>query len=194
MKCLLNYLTAEQLQQTKMISLQKEEILFNEGDLCESVGLLLEGEVEITSFSYTGNEIIFNRLVPGMVFGNNLLFSSEPHYKGSVIAKKPAKIALIYKNTLISLLKDNEEFMLEYLKIQSDTAKQLNNKIKLLSIASAEERFFYYLNSSGGTIDYQSVTKLASILSLQRETLSRLLTKLKKENKILKTKHYIKSI
>ena len=194
MKYLFDYLSAEQLKQIKMISLQKEEILFNEGDVCQCVGLVLEGEVEIISFSYTGSEIIFNQLTPGMMFGNNLVFSSDPHYKGSVIAKKPAKIGLIYKNTLISLMKNNEGFMLEYLKIQSDTGKQLNNKIKLLSLASAEERFFYFLNSQGGRIYYQSITKLASALSLQRETLSRLITKLVKDNRIQKTKHYIKSI
>ena len=192
MKDLLTHLSVEELAKVKMINLQKEEILFNEGDLCESVGVVLDGEIEIASYSYTGNEIIFNRLTSGMVFGNNLVFSSDPHYKGAVIAKKPAKVGLIYKNTLISLLKTNEEFMLTYLQLQSDTGKQLNNKIKLLSLSSAEERFLYYLHSEGGVINYQSVTKLASILFLQRETLSRVLARLIKEKKIVKTKHTIK--
>ena len=193
MNNLLNHLNQEELKQVKIINLQKEEILFNEGDVCESVGIVLDGEIEIVSYSYTGNEIIFNRLSSGMVFGNNLLFSSDPHYKGSVIAKKPAKIGLIYKNSLISLLKNNEKFMLTYLQLQSDTGKLLNNKIKILSLPGAEERFLYYLHSEGGKIEYESVTKLAALLSLQRETLSRVLAHLIKENKITKTKRLIKS-
>ena len=194
MKNLLDTLTPEQLKQIKVVELEKEQILFNEGDFCESIGIVLNGEIEITSFSYTGGQVIFNRLNAGMVFGNNLLFSSDPHYKGSVIAKKPAKIGLIYKNSLISLLKTNDEFMNLYLCLQSDTAKELNSKIKLLSLPGAEERFLYYLHSKGGRIEYHSVTRLATILSIQRETLSRVLNRLVKEKRILKRKNIIKEI
>ena len=194
MNDLLKRLTSEQLKEVKIVTLQKEEILFSEGDLCECVGIVLEGEIEITSYSYTGNEIIFNRLMPGMVFGNNLVFSSDPHYKGSVIAKKPAKVGLIYIKSLISILKSNDEFMILYLQYQSDTAKQLNAKIKLLSLPGAEERFLYYLHTKSGQIEYQSITHLATTLSLQRETLSRLITKLIKNKRIVKTKHTIKAI
>ena len=194
MKNILDTLNPEQLKLVKIVGLEKDEILFNEGDLCESVGVVLDGEIEIVSFSYTGNEIIFNRLTKGMVFGNNLLFSSDPHYKGSVIAKKPAKIGLIYKKQLISLLKTNDEFILMYLQFQSDMGKELNAKIKLLSLLGAEERFMYYLHSKNGAIEYQSITKLASALSLQRETLSRLITKLIKQKKITKCKTQIKAI
>ena len=194
MKNLLDTLKPEQIKQVKIVELDKEEIIFNEGDFCESIGVVISGEIEITSFTYAGGQLIFNRLSDGMVFGNNLLFSSDPHYKGSVIAKKPAKIGLIYKNSLISLLKTNDEFMNLYLRLQSDTAKELNAKIKLLSLPGAEERFLYYLRSKGGKIEHHTVTRLATILSIQRETLSRVLNRLIKEKQIVKTKHTIKEI
>ena len=194
MSNLLETLTKEELSKVIIVSLIKEQILFNEGDQCESVGIVMEGEIEIVSYSYGGKEIIFNHLYPGMVFGNNLIFSSNPIYKGSVIAKKPAKVALIYKNTLISILKSNNVFLLKYLQYQSDMGKDLNGKIKLLSLDNAEERFFYYLHSQNGIIAFQSITKLAAVLSLQRETLSRLISRLVNEKKIIRDKHYIKQI
>ena len=192
MRSLLETLTKEELERVKIVTLKKEQILFNEGDVCECVGVVSEGEIEITSYSYGGKEIIFNHLVPGMVFGNNLIFSSSPLYKGSIIAKKPSKVALIYKNQLISLLKTNNDFLLKYLQYQSDMGKDLNGKIKLLSLDNAEERFFYYLHSQNGIITFSSITKLASTLSLQRETLSRLISRLVKENKLIKDTHVIK--
>ena len=192
MRKLLETLKKEELDKVKIVSLNKEQILFTEGDTCECIGVLIEGEIEIVSYTYGGKEIIYNHLIPGMVFGNNLIFSSKPVYKGSIIAKKPSKVALIYKNQLISLLKSNEDFLLTYLQFQSDMGKDLNSKIKLLSLDNAEERFFYYLHSQNGVITYSSITKLASALSLQRETLSRLVSKLVKENKIIKEKHIIK--
>lgn len=194
MNNLLQTLTKEELKSIKIVSLNKEQILFHEGDKCECVGVVIEGEIEITSYSFEGKEIIFTHLYNGMIFGNNLIFSSEPIYKGSIIAKKSAKVALIYKKTLISLLKTNDDFMLIYLQYQSDMGKDLNAKIKLLSLDSAEERFLYYLHSKKGTINYSSITKLASEVSLQRETLSRLITKLVKEKKIKKDNHLIKLI
>lgn len=187
-------LNQEELTKVKVINLNKEQILFNEGDVCECVGVVISGEVDILSYSFGGKEIIYNHLSSGMVFGNNLIFSSEPRYKGSIIAKKPAKIGLIYKKELISLLKSNEQFMLYYLQYQSDNTKQLNDKIKLLSLDNAEERFLYYAYVHGNQIEYTSITKLAISLSLQRETLSRLISKLIKDNKIIKENHIIKII
>ncbi len=194
MDTLLNTLSENELKMIKIVSLTKEQFLFNEGDLCECVGIVIEGEIEITSYSYSGKEIIYNHLLPGMVFGNNLVLSSDPTYKGSVIAKKPAKIALIYKKQLISILKTNDDFLVKYLQYQSDMGKELNGKIKLLSLDNAEERFLYYLHSKNGVINFSSVTKLASILSLQRETLSRLISKLVKKKIIIREKHIIRIV
>ena len=194
MSNLLETLKKDELVKIKIVSLSKEQILFHEGDVCEHVGVVIDGEIEITSYSYGGKEIIFNHLYSGMVFGNNLIFSSKPVYKGSIIAKKPSKVALIYKNQLISILKNNDDFLLKYLQYQSDMGKDLNGKIKLLSLDNAEERFFYYVHSQNGVITYSSITKLASVLSLQRETLSRLISKLVKEKKIIKDNHLIKVI
>ena len=191
---LLKTLNQEELAKVKTINLNNGQILFNEGDVCECVGVIISGEIDILSYSFGGKEIIYNHLTPGMVFGNNLIFSSEPRYKGSIIAKKPAKIGLIYKKELITLLQNNEQFMLSYFKYQSDNTKQLNDKIKLLSIDNAEERFFYYAYMNDGKIAYSTITKLAATLSLQRETLSRLLSKLIHDKKIIKEKHLIKVI
>ena len=48
MKNLLDTLKLEQLKQIKIVELDKEEIIFNEGDFCESVGVVISGEIEIT--------------------------------------------------------------------------------------------------------------------------------------------------
>lgn len=191
---LLNTLKTDELNRLKIVTLSKEQILFNEGDICQSIGIVMEGEIEIISYTYGGKEIIYNHLEHGKVFGNNLIFSSNPVYKGSIIAKKPSKVALIYKNQLISLLKSNDEFLFKYLQYQSDMGKDLNGKIKLLSLDGAEERFLYFIQNQNGIIHYHSITKLASELNLQRETLSRLISRLIKENKIIKEKHIIKII
>ncbi len=173
-------------------SLKKDDILFYELDLCECIGIILEGSVNITSYLEDGKQIIYNIINKDGIFGNNLLFSSNPYFKGDIQANCDTKIALIYKNNLIKLLQSNEQFLIEYIKNQSNFAKQLNSRIKLLSIDNAEERFYYYLHENNNIINIESVSELSRNLNLQRETVSRLLSKLIKENKIIKTKNIIR--
>lgn len=184
-------LKEEEQKLVKTVNLKKGEILFHEGDICECVAVVLEGEISIVSYSYHGNEMTYNELKPFMLFGNNLLFSSDPRYKGSVLAKKAAKAGLIYKKDVLFLLKNNEEFLNLFLKYQSDIGKSLNAKIKLLSFTNAKERFLYYLYINNDVIEYETITKLASSVSLQRETLSRLISSLEDERIIKRNRKKI---
>ena len=191
MKNILDLLKPEEIKEIKYVSLEKEQILFNENDTCEHVSIVIKGEIEIVSYAFNGKEIVYNQLSEGMIFGNNLLFSSDPHYKGAVIAKKASKVALISKKSLLTLLKSNEEFAINYLRYQSDMGKELNEKIKLLSLSNAEERLLYFLYQRGGSYRFKNVTQFAKRIFLQRETLSRLLTKLEKEQRITRKNNLV---
>ena len=124
----------------------------------------------------------------GEIFGNNLIFSSEPVYRGNVVAKEKAVVAFINKENLLYLLQNNQEFLNLYLQAQSDKAKALTARIQLLSFTNAEERLFYYASKNDGVIIFKNVTTLAATLGVQRETLSRLLTVLVKKHQIKKEK------
>lgn len=185
-------LTENEKQYLLLRKLQKDETLFHEGDRCRQIGIILKGSVAIVSYLSDGEEIIYNRLSEDGIFGNNLLFSSDPCYKGNVIAQSnDTLIALILKEDLIRLLKDNEAFLSEYLRIQSDQGKQLNSRIRILSTDSAEARFFSYMHDHHDSVTYPSVSDLAKDLYLSREALSRLLSRLEKEKRIIRERKTI---
>lgn len=185
-------LTENEKQYLLLRKLQKDETLFHEGDRCRQIGIILKGSVAIVSYLPDGEEIIYNRLSEDGIFGNNLLFSSDPCYKGNVIAQSnDTLIALILKEDLIRLLKDNEAFLSEYLRIQSDQGKQLNSRIRILSTDSAEARFFSYMHDHHDSVTYPSVSDLAKDLYLSREALSRLLSRLEKEKRIIRERKTI---
>ena len=166
--------------------LRKGETLFYENDRCGEIGIVKYGKLLITSYPENGNPIIYNRLKEDDMFGNNLLFSSQPFYKGDVIAESDSGIILIKKDVLIGFLEENTDFLLAYLQIQADSGKRLHSRIRLLSIDSAQERFITYLRENGNTITYSSVSDLADDLFIRRETLSRLLSKLIKNKVVIK--------
>ena len=170
---------------------KKNQTIFKEGERCEYVFVIIEGKVEIVSYSFSGKEVIYNTLERNQIFGNNLVFSSDPFYKGDVMSLTDSTIVFIKKEDLLVLLSKNQSFLKEYLKIQSDFGKYLNSQIKLFSIDSAKERFEYYLFINKGEIEFKNITSLARSLNLKRETLSRLISKLEKENVIKRSLHHI---
>ena len=185
---ILNVLNKKEHRLVKGYQIAKGNIIYHEGDICESIGIIISGKVDIVSYSFEGKEMLINSLKAGEIFGNNLLFSSSPIYRGDVIAKEKCVIAFISKENLEYLLQNNKEFLELYLQAQSDKAKSLTGRIQLLSFPNAEERLFYYASKSNGVITFKNVTTLAATLGVQRETLSRLLTTLIKRHLIKKEK------
>ena len=185
---LLQVLTKKEHKLVKGYQVTKNSVINHEGDLCENVGVIISGKVDIVSYSFQGKEQILNSLKAGDIFGNNLIFSSEPIYRGDVIAKEKCVIAFINKENLIYLLQNNQEFLTLYLKAQSDFGKSLNARIQLLSFTNAEERLQYYASKNDNVIVFKNVTTLAAQIGIQRETLSRLLTSLVKRHLIKKEK------
>ena len=185
---LLNVLSKKEHQMVKGYQIAKGNIIFHEGDACESIGIIISGKVDIVSYSFQGKEMLINSLKAGELFGNNLIFSSSPIYKGDVVAKEKCVVAFINRENLIYLLQNNKEFLELYLQAQSDKAKLLTGRIQLLSFPNAEERLFYYASKNHNVIEYKNVTTLAATIGVQRETLSRLLTSLIERHLIKKEK------
>ena len=185
---LLNVLSKKEHQMVKGYQIAKGNIIFHEGDVCESIGIIISGKIDIVSYSFQGKELLINSLKAGEIFGNNLIFSSLPIYKGDVIAKEKCVVAFINKENLVYLLQNNAEFLDLYLQAQSDKAKLLTARIQLLSFPNAEERLLYYASKNHNVIEFKNVTTLAATLCVQRETLSRLLTSLVERHLIKKEK------
>ena len=156
-------------QKLERRSYKKGETIFFEGDECKTIGVVEQGEVSIKSFFANGKEVVYNTIQKGQMFGNNLIFSSNPHYRGDVISEQEAIIFFINKESLLSIMQKDGEFLNLYLTRQSDFSKTLNLKIKLLTISAASDRLIYFLTINKNKIQYKSITKLANELYLTRE-------------------------
>ncbi len=189
---LLSCLSKEHRKFVKGLSIKKGYSLFKEGDTCDSIGIVVSGEIDIVSYSIEGKEIVYNSITPGNLFGANLVFSSEKEYMGDVVAKEKSTVAIIKKADLINILQTNQDFLLEYLNKQSDFSKVLNSKIKVLSYESSEDRLLVYLGMNDNQIAIKSVTDLAATLCMTRESLSRCLSRLEKKHLIKRKGNVIK--
>lgn len=189
---ILNFLNKKELYAVKYKTLRKNDILYYENEECNEIGIVLSGSLIIKSSLVNGHEIVYKIINKNDIFGINLLFSNDNHYKGDVISLEDTRIALIAKEDIINLLHSNKNFLNVYLQIQSNIGLKANEKIKLFSFNKAEDRFLFYLSINNNAIEYSTITNLAKELGLERETLSRLITRLIKNKKITKDQKTIK--
>lgn len=154
----------------------KNEVVFNENDECDSMGIVLEGKLLIASYTYNGTEILFNNINKNGLFGHSLIFSSSPFYKGKIISESNSKVAFINKERLAKVLKD-PAMLNDYLSIINDELLKTKEKTRILAFDSTTDRLLYYLTIHDKIV-IESISSLAKSLSVTRESLSRTLKKL----------------
>lgn len=162
-----------------------------EGERCNAIGIVMDGHLEISSSTIEGNEFIIQELWNNDVFGDVLLFTSSPIYPGTIRCLSSCKIIFIDERQLLHLLQKDSLFLINYLKVISNKAFLLNERVKLLSQPSIREKIFFYLKrqsilqKSNHIKLSMNKEKLAQLFNVSRPSLSRELIALRDEKKIV---------
>lgn len=175
----------ENLNNFNFIKYKKGTVIFHEGTTCKYACFVKDGIVRIVSHLINGNEIQFNRIKNGGVFGDMLLFSNNPIYQGDVIAETDVELYLFNKNDILNLLTSDRNFLINYLERISENGKKAKNDIKILTFKSVDDRLMFLLDINQGKIKYKTISDLANKLFVSRESLSRAIHKLEKDKVIV---------
>ncbi len=168
---------------------KSNEIISQEMDFCNNLGIILEGEVKLVHFTHDGKEIVLASLSENQLFGDFLLFSSDPYFPGHLIATKESRVVFIDKENVQCLLKHYAPFNEYFLNQLSDKAVNLNMHNKLLNLSNLREKIVFYLEKEQARLKKHKVlmhnkTRFAQYLNVQRPSLSREL-KAMKQSKII---------
>ena len=109
-----------------------KSLVFFEKEKCEYLALILEGEIHISTLTYNEKEYTITVLIKYDTFGEFLLFSDDPVYLGDIIASPNTKLALISKDNLLTLLKD-QTILQNYLLMLSKRSMANQEKVKIFS-------------------------------------------------------------
>ena len=168
--------------------LEKGEVIYHENDNCETIALVLKGEVVATQSFSDGHDKIIRTIKKGDVIGLSLIFSSNPQYKATfTITTKTSKLILIKKSELLAIMAQNSSLNQRILRYISDYSITQSNHIKLLSCKFIRKKICSYLyneykyhNNLEFEIEY-SKTDLAAFLNAERPSLSTEISRLSKE-------------
>ena len=178
------------LKYFKIINYKKEDIVYNEGEVCDHLSFVLDGEISVRTYSLNGKEEILNIIYPGGIFGDIISYSNKSTYIGHIISNKNSIIAHIKKTDWITLIQNNETLLINFLNHLTNKTFKTKMDNKLLLHKNIEDRIYFYLNTQidkkkTRKIYITSVTNLANELNLPRPSVSRSLS-------IMETKGLIK--
>jgi CRP-like cAMP-binding protein len=153
-----------------------------------------------------GKEIILSLLGPGDFFGEMALLDDEPR-SATVVATEPLDLVTIWRSDFLQILSENFTIAKKVLAEISRRLRNASNRIESLAtmdVYGRLARFFLDLaKESGKVLDngYVAVTRpthqsIANMIGTSRETVSRLIHDLMRQNLLLsegKTIYFRKS-
>jgi len=168
----------------KIITYKKNDVIFNEGDSCDSIGLVIYGNITITTYTYNEKEYEIINIQDDGIFGQNIIFSNQK-YLGTGITTKETKVIFISKKELLSLF-TNQTFAANYLSLISKITLNIQKKVKLLTQKEIRDKIMFLLyenikETNSNTFYYDTKEKLALYLNITRPSLSRELINMKNE-------------
>ena len=191
-------LSEDQLRKINQISVKKKyskgEVIFNPGEKGEHFFILKSGKVKIFKTAKGKEQIIkiFNR--PAL-FGEAASFTGK-NFPAWAEAIEDSEIMIIPRDKFLELLKEDPEIGMNLLSVMAQRLIHLTNVIESLSLKNALSKVATYILRKSEEIDKIEVpfsTSMASMeLGLTKETVSRMLGKLKDLGIIEKTKNRVK--
>ncbi|MBF0400918.1 MAG: Crp/Fnr family transcriptional regulator [Magnetococcales bacterium] len=187
---LFSALTDEQFaavkQKMRVVNLKKNTTIFDTETIAERFFVLTSGQVKLYRISQGGMEKIVQIIRAGETFASAVIFMESKTYPVCADALRTSRILSFDNQHYLNILRESHETCFRMLAHMSQQLRWQLTEIDQLSLQSAPSRLVNFLlenmKSSG---DNMGVTRLdapkriiASRLTIQPETFSRLLNKL----------------
>jgi len=157
-----------------------KEILFYEGEKPKYLHVLLDGIVRLYKTNHKGNQIFLHQFLPVSLVAELASFEDIPYPATAEFTLKGKVLKIDYKKLEDGFFK-NPDLSLQIIKSLAGKLKIMNEVITNEIILTSEAKIAKFLVENGELFSSLKNTKVASLLNLTPETLSRTLTRFKKQ-------------
>lgn len=175
----------------------KGQMLHLQNEKCLCLDVILQGSILVQKIEANGSILTIARFSQGDLLGAHLLFSDHNSYPWTVTAEQSSVVLQVTKQALLKLCQDNVVFLSGLMSVISDKVQVLTNTIDTISMKTIRAklldyiRYEYHLQKVNPIRLTQSKKELAEKLGIQRTSLSRELSKMKREGQIDFDSRYI---
>ena len=168
----------------------RNQVIALEGDDASSVGIVLEGIIEVQKIYPSGRAITISRLSRGDIFGEAIIFSRKKIYPATIVSTGSSRVLFLSGADILRLCATNAIFLNNFMGILSNKVLMLNERLKNLSYQTIREKIASYLAEE---YKKQKNLKLKMLVSrremaeqfgIPRPSLSRELVSMKKDGLI----------
>ncbi|CAA6810884.1 MAG: Transcriptional regulator, Crp/Fnr family [uncultured Sulfurovum sp.] len=179
--------------------LSYDNILFYEGEEPQYFYLLLDGYIKVYKTDLKGNEIVIHYFRRS-TFIAEMSSLENFRFPATAIAKRDdVEVLLIDKEKFFNLLQTNAHFSFHMIKSMTVKIKQLEQVINRNMVYDALAKVCSFLDEYPNDFQYGKNKEIANFLNMAPETLSRILSQLKKleiidKNNLLLDKEKLKTL
>jgi CRP/FNR family cyclic AMP-dependent transcriptional regulator len=177
-------LSEEQLhalaERTVPRSFPKNAIVINEGDLSDSLYLIVSGKVKVYLGDQSGKELILDVKGPGQYFGEMVL--DEKPRSATVMTLEPSQFATLSRAEFTAVLLKHPQIALQVIRNLIDVARGLNENVRSLALLDVYGRVARVLmelavEQDGKLVIPEKLTQkdLANRVGASREMVNRIL-------------------
>lgn len=195
---LLSGLSDEQLEKiqrsTRIIHLVDGEHLFEQGEQADRFYQVISGQIKLYRVSAEGSERVIEVIQPGQTFAEAVIFMEKRCYPLNAEALGKTELMAFDSNTFLKSLQESKDACFRLLADMSRRLHHRLNEIDYLTLQNATFRLVHYLlqqipaeQQDDDQVEIKLTTSksiIASRLSIQPETFSRILKNLSKKELI----------
>ena len=159
----------------------KNTIIIHEGDMSDSLYIILSGKVRVFVSDDNGREVILAVQGPGEYFGEMALVDEMPR-SASVITTAQSKFCILSKALFESCLTNNPAIALKLLRTQTHRVRRLTINVKSLALLDVYGRVARTLINMATQYDDRMVIEhklthqdIAKMVGASREMVSRIM-------------------
>jgi CRP-like cAMP-binding protein len=173
---------------------KKNETVFHIGQKADCIFRVIVGEVHLYRHSYDGNRILLYRAYDGDYLAEASLTSDSYHC--SALCVKHSTIETYDTKIVKSILGKNPKAALEWIEYLSKELRNQRASVERLCLKSPVDKLIHYLITEGAPPGEYfisgTLSELAEILNISRETLYRTLSLMKKQDILKRTDGWLK--
>ncbi len=167
----------------------KNELVAIKGNLIENLSVVVSGELVTEMLKENGSVTKIDELMSGQVVAPAFLFSENQVYPVDIRATIDSTLFCISKKDFFTIMKQNHKILENFIKAISNKTEYLSKKIWYnVQYRTIKEKVVAYIlnNQSDGYVKIKSIESLANQFSVERPSLSRILSNLVKSKKLEK--------
>ena len=175
----------------RIVSFERRETVFAEGERAKYIGLVLTGEVQVEQVDYYGNRSIFSNLQAGEVFGEAFACAEVSSLPVSILASEKTDVMLIDCSHILHTCENNCGFhgrlIYNLMKDLAEKTLRFHERIEVTSKRTTRDKLLAYLTIEARRTGSREVflpfdrQELADYLEVDRSGLSAEISRLRRE-------------